>query len=173
MASVRRIGDVVITRTNAEFYDDGRRRLTLTREWGPNLLGNRLLGIGLNPSIAGVATNDATIRVMVGFAHRWGFDALDMVNMHDWVETDSKKLWQVAEKNGPRNNAVIEHLAARAAGIWCCWGNGDDNRAAFLIGLLWEHRAKMFCLGRTKKGQPRHPLRLSRATERVPMVAGL
>lgn len=172
MGALQRIGGLEIVASDAVFYDSGRRRLRLERVWCPSPT-RRLMGIGLNPSQAGTLTNDATIRVMVGFASRWGFDALDMVNLFDWIETDSAKLWQVPEKNGDRNNAEIERVAAQAEAIWCCWGDGDYNRAAFVLGMLWEHRAKMFCLGRTKKGQPRHPLRLSRATERVPMVARL
>jgi hypothetical protein len=160
----------VFTESDAEFYDDGRRRLWLARGWGD--LTHRLLIIGLNPSFAGAVKNDHTITVEVGFATRWGYGAFDKLNLFDWIDTNPKALARAEEPSGSRNNGLLLELARRDAQILCAWGAGGalGGRAAYVLNMLWHHRDKMICLGRTTEGYPKHTSRLSYETPLVPMV---
>jgi hypothetical protein len=156
---------------DAEFYDDGKRRAWLTRVFAP-VPAEQLLIIGLNPSTAGASENDATINVEIGFATRWGFGWFVKVNLFDWIDTHPRGLLAAPTPAGdPQNIELIAAVADTAPAIWCCWGDGGalDGRASFLFGSLWQHRRKMFCLGKTRAGYPRHPLRQGYDTERVPM----
>lgn len=159
----------------AEFYDNRRRRLWLYRPWGTNPEGNQCLLIGLNPSYADEEKPDHTITVEIEFCRRWGFDSFIKINLFDWFSTDPKQLAKVENPEGDPNNIIeIEKRAGQASKIVCCWGDGGvlRGRASYVRGALDEHRRKLFCLGLTKKGQPRHTSRLSYETALVPMWRG-
>ena len=158
----------------AQFSEDRRRRHTLTRVWESGR--QRLLFVGLNPSVAG-EDDDATVRVVVGFADRWGFGGLTMVNLFDWIETDSRKLpviQQVVLGIADNDERIIRKAQEHGA-IWCAWGDGGAlwNRASEVVCNLHGEGLidKAFHIGRTKHGHPCHPLRKSYETPRVPMVA--
>ncbi len=158
---------------DAHFYDNGRRRLWLSREWGDPL--NIGLLIGLNPSFADADKADHTITVEIEFAKRWGWDGFLKGNLFTLISTDPAQLAIAHDAEGdPQNLRWLEETAARARKIVCCWGDGGflRGRSSFIRGALWEHRRKMFCLGLTKKGQPRHTSRLSYETALVPMWLG-
>lgn len=170
---------VPTTGGDAEFYDwdpvAGKflRRGWLSRWWGNP--ARRVLLIGLNPSFADADTADLTTTKNVAFAKLWGFGALDMVNLFDWIATDPTELAKAPDPQGdPRNLAFIEGLAFKAERIVTCWGDGGHlhGRAAYVLSVLWGHRARMFCLGRTKGGYPKHTSRLAYETELQRMVMG-
>lgn len=157
----------------ANFYDNGRRRLWLSRDWGDPL--NYVLLIGLNPSFADADRADHTITVEMEFARRWGFTALLKGNLFNWVATNPDELLTAPSPHGdPQNLEWLMSAAAAARKIVCCWGDGGElhRRASVVRGALWDHRRKMFCLGLTKKGHPRHTSRLSYETALVPMWVG-
>ena len=161
---------------DAQFYDGRRRRLWLYRPWGPNPDGNQCLLIGLNPSFADEEKSDHTITVEIEFCRRWGFDSFIKLNLFDWISTDPEKLAIIENPEGdPSNILEIGRRAGRAGKIVACWGDGGllNHRASYVRAVLEEHRAKLFCLGLTKKGQPRHTSRLSYETQLVPMWRGL
>ena len=80
----------------------GRHRYRLTRtvesESSALTLG-RVLYVMLNPSTATAETDDATIRKCKGFARRWGFRELEVVNLFSFRATKPKDLWASAERN--------------------------------------------------------------------------
>lgn len=165
---------------DAEFYDDGRRRLWLARAWkdeddGPTRPDEAVLLIGLNPSFADAEKSDHTITVEINFAKARGFKALFKMNLFDWISTDPDALAAVDNPDGdPKNLAAILEQAERVGKIVCCWGDGGllHGRASYVRGALDAHRRKLFCLGLTKKGQPRHTSRLAYETPLVPMWVG-
>ncbi len=65
-------------------------RYRLWRDWDPG--AGRCVFVGLNPSTADEHTDDPTIRKCVGFAKRWGFGAIDMVNLFAYRSTSPKGL---------------------------------------------------------------------------------
>lgn len=141
--------------------DDGRYRYVLSRSWEPDL--PCVLFIMLNPSIADGLIDDATIRKCIGFARKWGYGGIWVVNLYALRATDHRELWKVspAERIGPLNDAWIEQMVQIAGdNVVLAWGahNRDDNRIAEVKHFLHGHAR---CLGVNMNGSPRHPLMLA------------
>ncbi|MGC1272634.1 MAG: DUF1643 domain-containing protein [Planctomycetaceae bacterium] len=135
-------------------------RYTLSRTWSRSL--PRILFIGLNPSTADDQRDDPTVRRCLGFAERWGFGSLTLVNLFAYRTTDPSALSDVDDPIGPDNDRWIAVEQVRADRIVAAWGNHGalfSRDAAVLAGLDDVH-----CLGVTKAGCPRHPLYLSAKT---------
>jgi len=64
----------------------GRYRYLLTRKWGKRT--DFATFVMLNPSTADGFRDDATIRKCIGFAKRWGFDGIQVVNLFAWRSRD-------------------------------------------------------------------------------------
>ena len=117
-----------------------------------------LLFIMLNPSTADATKNDRTIRKCIGFAQRWEFGVLEVVNLFALRATDPYELRPEPEPIGPINDAEIEAAARRANKIVCAWGNDGAylNRSTALRELLSSYR--LHYLKFNNIGEPRHPL---------------
>ena len=76
----------------AEFGEGRRFRYVLGRVFLPKTGVPLRLCVWLNPSSADEKEDDASVRVGMGFARRWGDGGLLIVNVGDLVETYSKNL---------------------------------------------------------------------------------
>lgn len=160
--------------TGANLSTDRLYRYRLWREWGA--VSNRIAFIGVNPSTADETTDDRTITKCIGFAKRWGFGALDMINLFAWRSTDVRALMATVDPIGPDNDATIAHVVSIAARVVLAWGRGDKcallpSRAA-AVSVLVAKRASgdVGQLGKPcADGQPSHPLMLAYATPFLPM----
>jgi len=133
---------------------DGCYRWSLTRRWGP---GPTAAWIMLNPSRADAATDDPTLRRVIGFAQAAGFGQITVTNLYAWRSPSPSVLHRVADPVGVGNDQAILAGTAGADLIVAAWGtHADPGRAAAVLQLL-SHRA-IWCLGRTRGGRPRHPL---------------
>ena len=130
-------------------------RYTLWRVFKPE--GNFAVFIGLNPSTADEITDDPTIRRCIGFAKKWNFAAVCMLNIFAFRNTNPLVLQTVCDPIGPRNNLWIETIANKADLVVAAWGNRGSylNRSESIKYLIHK---QMYCLGLTKSGQPKHPL---------------
>ena len=135
-----------------------------------------LVFIGLNPSTADENTDDQTIRKCIGFSKRWGYGKLVMLNLFAFRATDPRKLTGLAISDavGPENDKkLIEQTSESAiAGlpVICAWGDcGADQRAREVTTMLKREGRTLMCLGKTKRGYPKHPSRLSYDSAMVPM----
>lgn len=162
---------------NAIISEGGRYRYALTREWGR---GPRVLFIMLNPSTADAMQDDPTIRKCIGFAQRWGYSKLTVVNLYAYRATKPDDLWQAAldgvDIMGPKNATCIDTAASCANMIVAAWGAQVCNYPARKAGLspppegyanemlsrLKELKGQTLGLASCK--QPRHPLMLAYAT---------
>ncbi|MDT7833729.1 DUF1643 domain-containing protein [Aquabacterium sp. OR-4] len=131
-----------------------RYRYALRRCWEPALPA--VLFIGLNPSTADAEHDDATSRVCINYARRWGFGTLLLGNLFAWRSRDPAVLSQVPDPVGPDNDRHLKRLQARAALVLCAWGDpgallGRDEQ---VLGLLKAPH----CLTRLRSGRPGHPL---------------
>jgi hypothetical protein len=138
----------------------GRYRWWLERVWAPRR--PRLLFIGLNPSRADGRRDDATLRRLLGFADRWGYGALEVLNLFARISPSPALLQRAADPVGPGNDAWIRaRLAASPeAPLWLGWGQrGGWRQRDRQVGPLLEGR-RCLALGRGAAGQPRHPLYL-------------
>lgn len=148
----------------ASLSRDGRYRYTLSRALA---MGDQtVVFIGVNPSTADEWNDDATIRKMVGFAKRWGFDRVTVGNVFAYRATDVRELATAEDPVGPDNRRHMRALLASAQLIVPCWGslNKVPPRLCGHFGqmrdLIADVDVPVQCLGRTKDGDPCHPLML-------------
>jgi hypothetical protein len=147
-------------------------RYRLWREWGDT--SRRCVFVGVNPSTADAVDDDHTIRKCIGFAHRWGFGALDMVNLFAWRSTDQRGLLMAKDAVGVENDCRLLQAFDTASRIVLAWGSGKtaavrrliDNRVREESEMLHRYRPSVerVTLGETTDGAPRHPLMLAYET---------
>ena len=105
--------------------------------------------------------DDPTIRRCINFARDWGYDTLSVRNLFPWRATDPSELRTAHEvTGGSRGDAEL--LAACTANLTVvAWGAGvpfcRDREVLLMFGDQFPG-VKLYCLGTTKHGHPRHPL---------------
>jgi hypothetical protein len=131
----------------------GRYRFALWRRWGA---GTQVLFVMLNPSTADAQNDDPTIRRCVGFARAWGFGSLVVGNLFAFRPTSPAALQRAVDPVGPGNDEWLVRLNDESSLTVAAWGNHGRllGRSAAVSRLLPDVRI----LGRTKAGEPRHPL---------------
>lgn len=159
-------------------------RYRLSRAWLGT--GGAVLFVCLNPSTADGARDDATVRRMVGFARAWGHRELLVGNLFAYRATDPRELRSVADPIGPENTQHLIAMAGRADRIVAAWGadwmvrQGSSYYARARELRAWPRRVwellsahgVVECLGTTRDGHPRHPLRLAADTPLAPLAGG-
>jgi len=150
----------------AAFSPDRVYRYWLKRTWNEH--ASALAIVGLNPSTADETHDDPTIRRCVGFAHRWGFGGIVMLNLFAFRSTDPAGLNTASDPVGPENDRVLVELT-RDRSTLCAWGvNGSlGGRDVAVCKLLRGLGRTLVCLGTTKGGHPRHPLYVKGDTQRI------
>ena len=143
---------------DCHFSPDRRHRYTLVHRWNP-LFGDRLiLWIGLNPSTADEARLDPTLTRIRTFSQREGYDGFLMANLFALRTPYPEEMMAAPDPVGPENDAALLAAAARCERVVAAWGAGGffQERALAVAQLLSGH--KLWCLGVTQTGDPRHPL---------------
>lgn len=148
----------------------GTWRYRLTRVWSSAPL---LPFVMLNPSIADADIDDPTIRRCMSFARRESAGGIMVVNLYGLRATDPKHLKSASNPIGPENDSHIRELANGGFHtfnvIVCAWGaNASPSRSVNVMAMLRSAGASTVCLGKTKSGEPKHPLYVSGAQ---PLVA--
>lgn len=143
---------------SAVFSEPDRRwRYELRRVWDEKPL---CAFIGLNPSTADETHDDPTVRRCIGYAVRWGYGGLIMLNIFAYRSTDPRRLAEVLDPVGPRNDEFILSGVAEAEMTVAAWGvYGNWQRRGDWVRAMLGDRA-LHALGLTKSGEPRHPLYL-------------
>ena len=147
-------------------FDGARQyRYWLKRQWGENP-DNRLAFIGLNPSQADAKNDDATIRRVMRFAAREGYDALVMLNLFCLISTDPKALLTHPSPNDGTLNDAWLHTMVEDGPVVFCWGSFPlVKKRALVVGRYFP---QALCFGLTKDGFPKHPCRLHSDTPLIP-----
>lgn len=166
----------------AEFSDCGTYRYRLSTHW--DRAKGHVVWVMLNPSKAGRPLPDGRIETDMtfskccGFAERWGFGGVELVNLYGYIETESHALDALAAAGidlvGPDNDAHVAAALAGGAGlVVVAWGGHPlvAERAPVVLAKV-PAGVDVVCLGRTQEGHPRHPSRLAYATAREPYAAG-
>ncbi len=138
-------------------------RYVLTRTWDAALPA--VAWIMLNPSVADAAQDDPTIRRVVRFSRDMGAGGCVVVNLFALRATDPAKLRTAADPVGPDNDRHINFEATPPfvhRRVIAAWGAHPMavQRARDVLRTLKEAGVAVECLGKTKDGQPRHPLYL-------------
>lgn len=151
--------------SNALVSADQRYRYWLTREW--DAAKWKVCFIGLNPSTADHAHNDPTIIKCIGFAQRWGFGGLLMLNLCAWRATEPRDMWAAHREckdiiGGEENSlaSLSAYIERTTAGrIVAAWGKlppkSSAQSRAIAVRDFWP---KLECIKRNQDGSPAHPL---------------
>lgn len=136
--------------------DDTEYRWWLWRRWEE--AGASVTFVMLNPSSASASRDDATIRKCIGFARRWGYGGIDVVNLYGLRATRPRHLWSHPDPVGPGNDRYIEQVAHGQV-VVAAWGahGARDGRGA-LVGRALAALGEVYCLAVTQSGEPGHPL---------------
>jgi hypothetical protein len=129
--------------------------------------------IGLNPSTATESVDDSTVKRCIAFAKRWKFNGMIMLNLFAWRATDPIDMKCQANPVGLLNDEAIDQVVSRAGKTVCCWGIHGEfmNRGPELEQRLFRlpgfniGKRKLYHLGLTLHGFPRHPLYVASNTE--------
>ncbi len=177
--------------SGAAISNDGRYRFMLWREWrgthnpknwyweGVDGAGEKFgspracVFIMLNPSTADADADDHTIIKCVGFAKRWNFERLVVVNLFAYRATKPAELKAVNHNGDPvgyQNQHYVRRALDRAGRVVCAWGShgghlGQDRTMLGWLDQSWD--SCLYALGYDTKGNPRHPLMLSYDTKLV------
>lgn len=150
----------------------GQYRYTLYRQWDD---GRHVTFLMFNPSTADANVDDHTIRKCMGFAKRWGYARLSVVNLFALRSSDPRAVRRSTDPIGPLNDYWIDKVFAETREVICAWGceqhaKGDivARRVVKMIRMASAHYLHLECLGTTKTGVPRHPLMLPYETSRSP-----
>jgi hypothetical protein len=141
----------------------GQFRYWLTRNWSN--AGPVLVFIMLNPSTANAKIDDATIRKCMGFAKRFGFGGIAVVNLFAYRTRWPSELigaqYPVGELNDHHIKRIVGNALFNGGKVICAWGPSASrtNRPEEVMELL--SGVKLYCLSKTKDGSPGHPLMLS------------
>ena len=162
----------------AVFSPDRRYRYRLERDVRGEGRAGCVAFVLLNPSTAGATIDDATVRRLCGFARRWGYARLVVVNLFAFVATDPRDLARAEDPVGPENDAHITAALAEADLVVCGWGafawpSGRPEaawagRAAWLLGAAAAAGKALHAWGANADGSPKHPVRLASVLTPVP-----
>jgi hypothetical protein len=145
----------------------GRYRYRLWRRWLPGAA--TVAWVMLNPSTADDLRDDPTIRRCIGLSRGWGFGGLEIVNLYALRATDPADLFAARRPVGAGNDAAVAAAVATADAVFAAWGNhGRPDRVAAIVPLLG---ARVYSLGTTAQGAPRHPLYVASSTRPVRYAA--
>lgn len=151
---------------------DGRYRYALERRWNKEN-PKRCLFVMLNPSIADADIDDPTIRRCIGFAKKFDCGGLTVVNMFAFRATNPAELGKSPNPVGYNNNFILalEVMKPTNGLIIAAWGSGSKCPADLFRRQEWLTKRflrkncptekDIYCLGKTAKGHPKHPLYLS------------
>jgi hypothetical protein len=123
-----------------------------------------------NPSKADEERNDHSVRRFIAFARGWGFAVLWVVNAHAFCATDPADMMAADDPIGPENDEWLRYGATHCEQAVVAWGvhGAHRGRDQEVMDLLAPWRPKLYHLGLTSGGHPRHPARLRRDTQRIP-----
>ncbi|MFM0171975.1 DUF1643 domain-containing protein [Paraburkholderia sediminicola] len=145
---------------NAVISSCGAYRYRLTRAAESLSPGkSTALFVMLNPSTADAQLDDPTIRRCRGFAKLWDCNGLAVANLYALRSTDPAALWSHPDPVGPDNDDYLWNFAHECGDVVCAWGsNARPERAARVVSIMRGAGARLWCLGMTRDGSPRHPL---------------
>lgn len=144
-------------RRSARFSKCRRYRWSLTRGWDGGD-GRTVCFVMLNPSTADASRDDPTIRRCIGYARDWGYSRLVVRNLFAIRATNPKDLLVLSNPTGgPAGNRALR-MASQADAVVLGWGAFVPFQRTAYARRVLSTASPLLCLGRTKSGEPRHPL---------------
>lgn len=142
----------------AEYSDCEAYRYTLTRVW--DAARPRAAFVMLNPSTATEVQNDPTVERCERRARALGYGAFRVLNIFAYRATDPRVMRAAADPVGPGNDAAILAALPWAGRVVCAWGTHGAHldRGPQVAAMLRGAGARLWHLGLSKAGHPKHPL---------------
>lgn len=154
---------------SAQLSDDRRYRWLLTRRWDRS---RPILGwVMLNPSTADQEVDDPTIRRCIGFARSQAYGGIAVVNLFGWRATDPDELTTIDDPVGmPDYDNPLAFLppCQMVVAAWGSAGDASRTRVDHVVEIAAHTELRLWCLGTTATGQPRHPLYVRADTPIIP-----
>lgn len=144
----------------ASFNEDRTCRYTLWRKWDSRK--GMVAFVGLNPSTANETVNDPTVRRCINFARKWGYGGIYMLNIFAYRATDPSEMKKQEHLDLQDNIEKIVEVARECDLVVGCWGVHGSfmGQGKKVVEVLGKNGIKLYCLGITKDGHPKHPLYL-------------
>lgn len=151
---------------DATFSPDHSYRYLLTREWDWSL--PPVVWVMLNPSTAGTASDDQTLRRVQAYSRAWGRGRCYVVNLFGLRSTSPKALYAADDPVGPGNDDVLDALLCPppletevlAVAAWGAHGARVGDRVRVVMNIAARYGTTLHRLGPSLKGgHPRHPCR--------------
>jgi len=142
----------------------GKYRYELRRIWQSKT--GLVCWVMLNPSTADANFDDPTIRRCMGYAARWGYGGIIVVNLFGLRATNPKELYKVDDPIGPKNSNYISRASWQSNMTIAAWGTKGTYLSQNLA--IIKKTTNLYCLALTKNGHPKHPLYLTRDLEPKP-----
>ena len=150
----------------AVFDHTKKHRILLWRLWDEK---PRVLFIGLNPSTANELIDDPTVRRLASFAQSWAYGGFYLCNVFSYCTAHPEELSSARrptpKATHPANQGAILMAEKLTALSVLMWGDGIlkvENGWSFAADVANLAGPTVLCFGKTKKGNPVHPLYLSR-----------
>jgi hypothetical protein len=142
-------------------------RYGLTRRWAS---GPTACWVMLNPSKADAFKADPTIKRVIGFTQRIGCGGLVVVNLYALRSTKPDALWTHPDPIGPLGEQFLRSNANSRTLTIAAWGahGARNGRGQQVADMLADAGLRVWCLGTTANGQPKHPLYVKGDTPLVP-----
>jgi hypothetical protein len=113
----------------------------------------------VEPEHSGRHARRSNVRRCRGFTKLWDCNGLAVANVYALRSTNPAALWAHHDPVGPDNDNYLWIVARERGAVVCAWGsNAKPQRAARVASILIDAGARLWCLGTTKDGSPRHPL---------------
>jgi hypothetical protein len=136
---------------------------------------SRPVFIGVNPSTADATQDDATIRKLKGFLQRWGMQpTFTIINLFSYRATDVRELATCEHPKGLDHDYYVNEAINDAGMLIPCWGDQTKLPLALrgeidtMLRRVRNSEKPVYVFGRTKLGDPMHPLMLPYSTNMVP-----
>lgn len=154
--------------SHAVYSDCERYRYELTRVWDAG--GGRAHFVMLNPSTATEVQNDPTVERCERRARALGYGAFRVTNIFAWRDTDPRAMRAATDPVGPENDAAILAGSDWADRTICAWGahGAHLDRGPDVGRLLRQAGHRLYHLGLTQAGHPKHPLYIGYAVGPLP-----
>lgn len=161
---------------SARFSPCGRYRFELRRQWVDGPVPRTVTFVMLNPSTADAEQDDPTIRKCIGFAQRWEFEALVVVNVLAYCATKPDDIPSYSGMAiGIDNRKWLQSAILESELIVPAWGRERTQftRAykiarSVLYCMTIRSQQPTECLGFNRDGSPKHPLYIPYTADRVP-----
>lgn len=131
------------------------------------LEGITVAWFGVNPSTASAELDDPTIRKMVGFSRKLGAKTMIVGNCIPYRTANVHRIGRTSDAAWIENRKHCSSIIREAAVVIPCWGDVSKKlpehlrcHPEHLEWLIRQSGAQALCLGKTKAGDPRHPLML-------------